>query len=178
MPEPSDDPTRTAIHTSPPEPETGGTAGETFPAEVNRLLDRLGLQSVAGEAPTAVAPAGYEIEAELGRGAMGVVYKARQTALNRTVALKMILSGAHASPLTQARFTLEAEAVAAIRHPHVVEVFDFGRADGLPYFALEYVDGGTLADRLANGPRPKRYERGNCKAGWTACSRRSYSLNR
>jgi tRNA A-37 threonylcarbamoyl transferase component Bud32 len=124
-------------------------------ASINQAADTLAHLPALNEGSPAPPPAlaGYEILGELGRGAMGVVYKARQTALNRTVALKMILSGAHAGPLTQARFTLEAEAIAAIRHPHVVEVFDFGRADGLPYFALEFVDGGTLAERLAKtGP--------------------------
>jgi serine/threonine protein kinase/WD40 repeat protein/tetratricopeptide (TPR) repeat protein len=113
----------------------------------------LGLNSSPAETAAPVAPDGYEIETELGRGAMGVVYRAQQIALKRTVALKMILAGAHASPMTQARFMVEAEAVAAVRHPNVVEVYEFGRTEGLPYFALEFVDGGTLADQLAKTGR-------------------------
>ncbi|MCE9567603.1 MAG: serine/threonine protein kinase, partial [Planctomycetes bacterium] len=98
-----------------------------------------------------VAVAGYEVEGELGRGGMGVVYKARQTSLNRVVALKMLLGAGEGTAV--ARFLAEAEAVAAIRHPHVVQVFDFGQSPDGPYMALEYLPGGTLADRLKGGQR-------------------------
>jgi formylglycine-generating enzyme required for sulfatase activity/tRNA A-37 threonylcarbamoyl transferase component Bud32 len=79
---------------------------------------------------------------------MGVVYKARQTALNRTVALKMILGGKYTDPVAQARFLVEAEAIARLSDPRIVRVHEFGRHDGQPYFVLEYVGGGSLADRL------------------------------
>jgi len=75
---------------------------------------------------------------------MGVVYRARQVALNRTVALKMILAGEHASPRDLVRFLAEAEAVAAIAHPNVVQVYEVGNHAGRSYMALEYCDGGTL----------------------------------
>jgi hypothetical protein len=100
---------------------------------------------------------GYEILDELGRGGMGVVYKARQVGLNRLVALKMILAGGHASEAELARFRLEAEAVARLQHPNIVQVFDIGESHGHPFFSLEFVDGGTLAQRLDHRPQPARH---------------------
>jgi hypothetical protein len=91
--------------------------------------------------------AGYVIEQELGRGAMGVVYKARHLRLKRLVALKVILSGPHAAPHELARFRTEAEAVARLQHPNIVQVFDIGEHAGNPYLALEFVDGGSLAKK-------------------------------
>jgi tRNA A-37 threonylcarbamoyl transferase component Bud32 len=99
---------------------------------------------------------GHEVLGELGRGGMGVVYKARQRHLNRVVALKMILGGARAAPDERARFLTEAEAIAAVKHPGIVQVFDFGTHDGLPFFSLELCEGGSLADRLTAGPLPAR----------------------
>jgi serine/threonine-protein kinase len=97
--------------------------------------------------------AGYDILGVLGRGAMGVVYKARQRGLNRLVALKMILSGAHASEHELGRFRTEAEAVARIQHPNIVQIYEVGEEDGRPYFSLEFVDGGSL-DRKIKGGKP------------------------
>jgi WD40 repeat protein len=94
---------------------------------------------------------GYEILGELGRGGMGVVYKARQKALNRVVALKMILAGAHASEAERNRFKREAEAVAALHHAGIVQIFHVGEHAGQPFLVLEYVDGGNLADRIGGG---------------------------
>src|SRR5581483_11467277 len=90
----------------------------------------------------------YEILGELGRGGMGVVYKARQVRLNRLVALKMILSGPHAGSHELARFKAEAEAVARLQHPNLVQIFDIADDDGRPYFVMEYVGGGSLAHKL------------------------------
>jgi formylglycine-generating enzyme required for sulfatase activity/tRNA A-37 threonylcarbamoyl transferase component Bud32 len=111
------------------------------------------LASVVTPAPPRVEVPGFVVEAELGRGGMGVVYKARQAALNRPVALKMVLGGHHADPLARARFLVEAEAVAALDHPHVVRVYEFGQFD-LPFLAMEFVGGGTLADGLRRDGRP------------------------
>jgi WD40 repeat protein len=97
---------------------------------------------------------GYRILAEIGRGGMGVVYQAVQLALNRPVALKMILAGAHAGPQEMARFSREAEAVARLQHPNIVQIYDVGEHDGRPFFALEYVDGDTLAGHLNGQPLP------------------------
>src|SRR4051794_2854794 len=91
--------------------------------------------------PRALVP-GYEILSELGRGGMGVVYKARHLALNRVVALKMILSAADAGPAGAARFRHEAEAAARLQHPNIVQVFEVGEHAGRPYVAMEYVEGG------------------------------------
>ena len=99
---------------------------------------------------------GYQVESELGRGGMGVVYKARQVKLNRVVALKMILSGTHASKEAGVRFLAEAEAAAKLQHPGVVQIFHIAEQGGYPYIEMEYVAGGSLADRLDGVPRPPR----------------------
>jgi eukaryotic-like serine/threonine-protein kinase len=95
---------------------------------------------------------GYEVLGELGRGGMGVVYKARQLRLNRIVALKMVLAWNHALPEVGVRFLAEAESVARLHHPHIA----FGEFEGRPYFEMEYVAGGCLSDRLDGTPRPPR----------------------
>src|SRR6516164_8941415 len=99
---------------------------------------------------------GYEVEAVLGRGGMGIVYRARHLRLNRTVALKMLLAGAHASPDELARFQREAQAVAGLRHANIVQVYDVGDYEGRPYFTTEFVEGGSLAQQLAGLPQPAR----------------------
>jgi len=146
-----------------------------FPAHAGALHARLGnaaekthcveqkVDEGTAELPTASMPAvvpscqlltipGYRIEDEIGRGGMGVVYKARQLSLDRLVALKMILAGKAASQRDIARFFVEAELLARVRHPNIVGVYDVGMHDGQPFMALEYVPGGNLARVLAEGP--------------------------
>jgi serine/threonine-protein kinase len=104
----------------------------------------------------AVAVPGYQILGVLGRGGMGVVYKARQCGLNRPVALKMVLAGGHAAPEQLERFRTEAEAAARLHHPNIVEIYAVGEQAGWPYLAMEFVDSGTLAQRLDGTPQPAR----------------------
>lgn len=105
---------------------------------------------------------GYEILDELGRGAAGVVYRARHLRLKRLVALKVIATGTHAAMRQCERFRVESEAVARLRHPHVVQIYEVGGQEkgtgpgASPYLALEYVDGGTLGRKLAGTPLPPR----------------------
>jgi eukaryotic-like serine/threonine-protein kinase len=99
---------------------------------------------------------GYDMEALIGRGGMGVVYKARHQKLNRSIAIKMMLAGLYAGPGERRRFMREAEAIASLRHAHIVQVHDVGELDGHPYFTMEYVEGGNLAQKLAGTPQPAR----------------------
>jgi serine/threonine protein kinase len=112
------------------------------------------LPAAVGSEPPTVP--GYEILGELGRGGMGVVYKARQLGLDRTVALKMVLGGAHADPKDLARFRAEAAVIARLQHPNIVQIYDVGEAAGRPYFVLEFVAGGSLAQHLQGTPQPVR----------------------
>src|SRR5262245_64271428 len=97
---------------------------------------------------------GYEVESVLGRGGMGVVYRARHLRLGRLVALKMALAGSSAGLHERERFQREAEAVAALRHVNVVQIYDVSDWAGRPYFTMELIEGGSLAQRLAGAPQP------------------------
>jgi serine/threonine protein kinase len=95
---------------------------------------------------------GYEILGELAPGGMGIVYQARQVATDLTVALKMIRTGIHAEPEERARFRVEAEAIATLAHPNVIRIHDVGEWNDVPYIAMEFAAGGSLARRLHGGP--------------------------
>ncbi len=131
-------------------------------AELNALFPTQGPEAGA-EAPASLNLGtdlpripGYEVEAVLGRGGMGVVYKARHLRLKRPVAVKMLLAGAYADPQERARFQREAEAIAGLRHANVVQVYDVGDHEGRPYFTMEFVEGGGLDQKLAGTPQPAR----------------------
>src|SRR3954452_969558 len=98
--------------------------------------------------------AGYQLLGLLGRGGMGVVYKARQLGLDRTVALKMIVTGFEAGPKDLARFRAEAAALGRLHHPNIVQIYDLGETGGRPYFVFEFVAGGSLTQHLKGTPQP------------------------
>jgi serine/threonine-protein kinase len=139
-------------------PQYGSQLKELF--EVHRALEcassseplartLIGRDTTAGSWPEVH---GYEILGELGRGGMGLVFKARQLALDRLVALKVIRDGALAGLGHLARFQAEALAVARLRHPNIVQIFDVGDKNGCPFLALEYIEGGSLAQTLDGKP--------------------------
>jgi WD40 repeat protein len=138
---------------------SGGRTGPLADvAGVAASLSQTANDAQAGVATTVAPPRlpGYEIIGELGRGGMGVVYQAKHIGLKRIVALKMILAGAHASPEQRGRFLSEAHAVARLQHPNVVQIYDIGEHDGCPFFALEFIGGGSLAQKLDGTPLPPR----------------------
>ncbi|HLH56327.1 MAG TPA: protein kinase, partial [Verrucomicrobiae bacterium] len=131
--------------------------------------------SGAGESPRARFLGGYELLGEIGRGGMGVVYRARQAGLGREVALKVLAAGPYADAVDVASFRAEAASAAALRHPGIVTVFEVGEADGHPYFSMELVQGTTLASLTAGGPlearRAARYVRSVAEAVGAAHAR-------
>ncbi len=118
-----------------------------FPSEPT-----IGCTSVEKAAPTWPTVPGYEIIAELGRGGMGLVYHAKHVKFDRMVALKMILAGEHDGAEHTARFLTEARAVARLTHPNIVQIYEIGEHKELPYFSLEYINGGNLAEKLRHAP--------------------------
>jgi len=111
---------------------------------------------------------GYEIEGELGRGGMGVVYLARQIKLNRRVALKMLTG--HYGPDELQRFLAEAETAAGLHHTNIAHIYEVGEHEGAPFYSLEYIESGSLADRLRKElPSPRRFAFRSSK--WRRASR-------
>ena len=147
-------------------PESATRPPSPPPAAEPTTLDRAPLLSATAalapdagtlvEAPPVVSVPGYELLSELGRGGMGVVYRARQVKADRVVALKMILAGGHAGAAELARFRTEAEAIARLQHPNIVQVYEVGEHEGGPFFSLEFCGGGSLKEKLSGTPLPAR----------------------
>jgi hypothetical protein len=146
-----------------PQPETARPTLPPIPASDPHTVDQLpapdslppepGKPAVEEALPRPDIP-GYEILDILGRGGMGVVYQARQTQLDRLVALKMILVGGHAGPDELTRFRTEAEAIGRLQHPNIVQIYEVGQHNGLPFLCLEFCPGGSLAQKLDGTPLP------------------------
>ncbi|CAN5275606.1 hypothetical protein BH11PLA2_BH11PLA2_31320 [soil metagenome] len=124
-------------------------------SQATKFFDNTTKRGKSGEAAIPQID-GYEILTVLGRGGMGVVYQARDMRLKRLVALKMILAGEHAGAQHVVRFRTEAELVARLQHPNIVQIYDVGEQDGHPYLALEYIEGKTLADHCGREPQPPK----------------------
>jgi eukaryotic-like serine/threonine-protein kinase len=157
-------------------PLAGSTAEQAaaVTVQVDGPFVRSGSQRVSG------VFGDYELLAEIGRGGMGVVYKARQISLNRVVALKMVLAGRLAEAEDLQRFRTEAESAGRLQHPNIVAVHEVGEVDGQHYFSMEFIEGLSLAQRLRAGPLPgrtaARYVRQIARA--VHCAHQSGTLHR
>jgi serine/threonine-protein kinase len=135
-------------------PDLAGPIREIFPTLLVLQGNRAAPTQPVDSLPAALG--GYEIVREVGRGGMGVVYEARQTALNRVVALKMVLHAGHAGGDDLRRFAAEAEVVASLDHPHIVALYEVGTCDGHPYYTMKLIEGGNLAGQMHRLARDSR----------------------
>jgi WD40 repeat protein len=146
------DPDKTAIF---PQPAAAAPIGGPAEGLVPENVRALGPSQGAVEQPGCPRQIGeYDILGEVGRGGMGVVYKARHRGLRRLAALKMVLEGTFASAQQRHRFQLEAELAGRVQHPNIVQVYEIGSHEGQPFLAMEWVEGGSLADRVRGEPWP------------------------
>ena len=143
-------PDRAALLDEHPELASALTCLEMLEGMASLPLEDTPHPSIAAELPRDFGP--YQLLAKVGRGGMGVVYKARQKELDRTVAVKMILASHLASPEHIRRFQSEARAAARLRHSHIVPIHEVGQLHGQHYFTMEYIEGESLAERIARGP--------------------------
>jgi eukaryotic-like serine/threonine-protein kinase len=141
MPDPRPDPAETTGLPNTPSPDSTGVTVEQAPSQ----------RPIRPPEPIPDIP-GYAIESVLGRGGMGVVYRARQIAANRPVALKMILGGELAGEDERNRLRTEAESIARLNHPNIVQIYEVGEYRGVPFFSMEFCAGGSLAQHLAGNP--------------------------
>ncbi|MFO0951633.1 MAG: serine/threonine-protein kinase [Isosphaeraceae bacterium] len=147
-PDPTDGTVPPELPGDPSTEESWATHASVNPADLEEdLITRVGAAGLGSDSGTDPVPE-YELLTLLGEGGMGRVWKARQTRLNRLVALKMVLGDKPAGSKDLIRFLAEAESVAAVRHPNVVQVYEYGEFSGRPFLAMEYLPGGSLADRL------------------------------
>ena len=116
--------------------------------------DERGVEQLAAPAEMPSVFGEYELLEEIARGGMGVIYKARQTRLNRFVAVKMMLGGPFGDPKNLARFRAEAKTVAQLQHPNIIAIHEVGEHDGLPFFSMDYVEGRNLSEIVGNTPLP------------------------